>query len=325
MKKKKTFIWFLVIAVLLAGTYVIVSLTNPKEKEEDRILLATLAKDAMNKIVVEKEGKTYTFYADESNVWKLAEDSDYPLNQSKAEDMLDAVSYVEAYRIVTEDRSGFATYGLDPPKTVISAYDKNGNKAVYNLGILNEVTSGYYVNIEGTEQVYIVNPSFGEAFSLSLNEMAMKEKMASYEPETMTGLTLKNGQESFTLREREENDTFHSAFYAWFIEVSGKDEVVPADTNKAPDYLTLVYNNVFPGAIENYKATDQELAIYGLDEASTVKLTILYDETDTQTGLTADKKAEFYFGKKNRRYGKRFYLHPYGRIKNGLFDEQCHG
>ncbi|MHB1315076.1 MAG: DUF4340 domain-containing protein [Christensenellales bacterium] len=299
MKKKKTLLWFLVILVLLVGVYVVLSSAEKKKEEDDNTIpLAALAKDAINSITITKDGQTHTFLKNEENAWTLAEDSDFPMNQTKAEDMLDAISSLKAFRFVTEDKSSFATYGLNPAAIKVKAADKDSKEAVYNIGLLNTVTSGYYLNIDGTDQVYIVNPSFGEAFSGSLNELAQKEKMPGITAQNITGLTMKNGAESFTLKGRDENDTFHSAFYAWFIQVNGNKDAVPADTNKTPDYITEIYNDLYLSEIEDYKAIGEELKAYGLDEASAAKLSITYDETDEQTSLTTSKETTFYFGNK---------------------------
>ena len=299
-KKKKTLLWFLIILVVFLGAYFLTTKLNQNDAEKDTsIALDTMSADNIAKLAYTKDGKTYTFTKNADNAWKYDGDSEFPMDQDFATDMVKAVSELKASRMVTEEKSNFASYGLDPVTSVVTVYDKDGKSVAFNVGISNSVTGDYYLNIPGTDRVYMVDSFFGKSFSHSLNEMASKEQLPVVTATNATGFAFSKGDTGFAIIPKDKNDTFTSSYYAYSVQQNGSTAVVPADGQKVQDFITKAIENIYLFSVENYKATDDELKSYGLDDASALKYTWSYNETDATTNQTVPKQFTFCFGGKN--------------------------
>ena len=73
-----------------------------------------------------------------------------------------------------EDRTELgdrASYGLEPPRTVITLTTKNRQMVVINLGDLTPTEDGYYVEVEDIrDNLYIVHNSWGDVLERLLHE-----------------------------------------------------------------------------------------------------------------------------------------------------------
>lgn len=192
------------ILLIIIAAYVIV---NAATKPDTVIETATtdlmiVEQDAANITAISYTWKGETIdmvFSQSAYKWQLASDKNFPLTTDYPSAMATVISSVKAERFVEDSRERFADYGLDEPYLSVTATytDDSGASSAftYNIGDYNSMSGGYYFNIGGTDEVYIIPSGLNPYFEYTLLDMASLDVLPdltntdTYSVKGVTGLT----------------------------------------------------------------------------------------------------------------------------------------
>lgn len=291
-KKTKRLIILAAVLVVLLAVYLVVWLVGQKKAQQD----AYDADVAKNGFVIRemKEDKIVGFsyqhvgdenyddtqyiFSKQGDTWYYKNDLHFPVNQDIAAMRVEELSKVYAKRLLEETDENFAAYGLDAPKLIISVTD--GKETItYNLGNYNESTADYYMNIEGTNEVYTVDPTLWVGFSMGLYDMVQMETFPEIQDDHITDLIIETKNDTLTFdyeitgtQEDAATNTVKNVG-DWYI-IDSEGERVRANNSKVSSLVAAIIGTEYVQEA-NYNCPDEEMAAYGLDDPA-VKITICY-------------------------------------------------
>lgn len=284
-KGKKLILLLLVTAVLVGGYFAARHFLKDDDAQDDAA--ATVPVGAMqtddvagilyvcgeDKIELEKEGDT----------WRLKADGAFPVNQAYADTMAADAADLQAVRLVSESADDFAQYGLDAPETAYVFTLTDGSQVTYYIGNYNSFGSTYYMNVAGTEKIYLISGDLLDDFSHDLRALADVDDMRTVSTQDVRELTLTlDGKTTHLFYAPDGLDTVYSDLFTWFL-----DEKTPADATAANDLVGKAASYASLGC-ESYKADEAALSSFGLDApALTAKFVCTVSE-EKETGETDD-------------------------------------
>lgn len=283
-KGKKLLILFLVLAVLVGGLFV-VRYFLPDDTADVVIGTEPVAVQAMKaedirqieylfgdeKITLVKQGDT----------WKLSDDPAFPVDQAIAGAMASDSADLSALRLVSEKAEDFAEYGLSEPDTAYLFTLQDGTQVTYFLGNYNNFGGTYYMNVAGTNQIYLIAGDFAETFDHGLSDLADVPEMDKVTTEDVHGLSITlDGKTTKIFQSADGLPTVYSDKFTWFF-----DEKTPADSVAAHDLVGKAVS--FSGnGCASYKADAAQLSSFGFDEPL---LTAVFDYTVSEEIDTGKK------------------------------------
>lgn len=274
--------------VVLGAGYAVARTVNAQPTEEEGVALTTPS-DA-SKLEWTSDGVTLALVKGE-NSWSYADDEAFPLDQSVPEEMTSALSSLTASRVL-DGPEELADYGLDDPALTITATDGDGTVYTFAVGDQNEVTQECYLLYNGDEsKVYLVDSTLEDAFSLGLYDMVQMESLPAFG--MVTGLSVTQPDGSITLSYLEDNEslTYNSDLH-WFLEEQDGTRLA-LDTGKVSSLTSSVTGLTWMSCV-NYDADDQELAAWGLDEESAVKVVLTYEPSGSGDDEETDVQPEIF-------------------------------
>lgn len=246
--------------VFFAGIYLI--LKNRNEDIEERRLRDEEASRTPLTSGMDLSGISYTdgtdtmSYVKEDGKWLYEPDREIALDQEVLGSMERVFSNLTADRELKEG-DGLEDYGLEEALYTVKLTGKEDGETVIYVG--NSVDGGRYVTVDDKARIYTVDDQLTEQLYFSLDQVALQETFS-----------IQAG--SGNLRQ---------------VAVSGPDgEKVYVNDEKDGDESGLIDTVIGGlGAISfhscaDYHAAEEELAAYGLDEASRITVTVVYTEED---------------------------------------------
>lgn len=276
MKRGKKLILLCCALVVLGVGYAVARTVYAEPSEEEGVALA--APEDASRLEWTYDGTTLALVKEDDS-WSYADDDAFPLNQSVPEDMTSVLSGLTASRVL--DAPGeLSDYGLDDPDLTITATDSDGTAYTFSIGDQNEVTQEYYLLYNGdSSKVYMVDSSLGDAFSLGLYDMVQTESLPVFG--TVTGLSVTQPDGSIAMSYVEDNESLtYDTDAHWFLEGQDGTQLV-LDTGKVTSLTASVTGLTWMSCV-NYDADDQELAAWGLDESSAVKVVLTYEPSSSE-------------------------------------------
>ena len=243
----------LAVCAALAVTYAVVSplLSEDNSQSDDTgdtaIISVTSYDDDNTRYIsyTDSDGKTVNLIFDTaSSTWLYADDTDYPINQTTAAAMAVAASSVSAVRELTAPESE-DSYGLDSPILTVSVTFSDDSTVTYKVGDYNSYSQTYYMSVTGSDSVFAIESSFKTKFNYTLDDLIVLESLPSGE------LTIK--EYTVTMPDGTEN--------------------LYSDEN-----LLTLFDDLELTGWADYKPSDEEITVYGLDSSSAVKMVVNYDE-----------------------------------------------
>lgn len=155
MKLYRNAIILIIILALLFGVYLFVTNTKNKDSSQgskhfDKIIdLDTME---MEELTIENEGEKLIF-AKKDNEWELKYPEGLRYDSSKLSSVAINFSSVFVEKVIEENASDFAQYGLDKP-AVVSAKMKDGTVEILEIGKLTPTGGAYYVKKKNSSKVY---------------------------------------------------------------------------------------------------------------------------------------------------------------------------
>ena len=169
--------------VLFIGYKTAVSMNEAKERKAAE---EAAAKDAENVIAdysfkkataisYTKKGAETISLVFQNNRWMCETDATFPIKQTTAAYMANALASMKASSIVQSETHDMDAYGLTDPawRFTISYSDDTGEHThTYLYGDYNDFSDAYYFMEEGKEKVYLVVAGLTDFFEYSLHDLA---------------------------------------------------------------------------------------------------------------------------------------------------------
>lgn len=260
MRRKKTLFWMLGALALAVIALVVVSNRSPKTTDTEKTISVKLGSENLTAFTV----GNLSFEKTEDG-WAYAQDPIFPLDQDKAQAMVDVLESLTADKVIetpAEDKS----YGLDAPLCTVTFEGKT-----LRIGSDAAMDAGRYFSL-GDGKVYIAYTDILSPFQYEMLDLARLDQAPMME--NLTQVTLeRQGQAPLILKDRQSEGLSYSEDYIWFYEDT------PLDTERTEDLIRKGTDMVWSGCAD-YNASD--LSAYGFD-GPTLRLTVRYGEGETYT------------------------------------------
>jgi len=240
------------------------------ELEKDKITEITLENESGRmvfvKTLVEKE-KTEEDKEDEDDkedkddagdkkeveyeeVWVASEPEGMKINQSKIGSITYAVSSLDATKLIEENASDLAQYGLDKPATISVKLENNEVKTV-EIGNRTPSDSGYYVKLKGESKVYVISSYDGGLLRSKYNDVRDKTLFTETADDITEFSLERGGKTAFKTKKTGENE--------WKL-----TEPIEASV-KSGSIETILQSFMGTNASEFVERDASDLSKYGLD------------------------------------------------------------
>jgi hypothetical protein len=281
MKLYKNAIILVVVLAVLAGAYAVVVNLKGEDKSERKTYekIIDLRSTEMKELTIERETEKLIFVKDENdNEWKLQYPENVKYDPSKLSSAAINFSSVFIEKLIEENTSDLAQYGLDKP-VVVTAKMQDGTVEILEIGSLTPTGGAYYVKKKDENTVYTADTYTIE--KVILTEKDIREAtLFKVTTEDFKGLSMnRKGQLVFNAKYENEK---------WVL-----TEPIKGNANTSAIYpmLEAISQTQIDKIVEQ---NPQNLGEYGLDKPSyelefeTVdgKTRILLGKEDPQNSLT---------------------------------------
>ena len=295
-KKKQMFLLISILVLLLAVLFVIKTAAQKQEEENAREEEASVVYiNQMDNIVgiSYDAGNGEMVFEKSEDVWTYVPDPDFPLNSSYPENIVYDFSALAAEREL-EGADDPADYGIDEPLYTITLTDTEKGEETLYFGDMSG--DNYYVMAESTGKIYTVSSTVLTNLDYTLEEMAKLDELPSIGSGNLVKEEIIRDGESTVYDSENEDDTENIAAVAGGLGA-----------------LTL-------SEAADYSVEDEDLAEFGLDEASRITVKATYT-----TGSEEEKEENIfilYMGDEDGN-GNRYVMVEDSRIVYLISTEVC--
>ena len=277
----KLIILILVLAALVSAYFIYMASvkddTDEGESAENTVInVLTMYSGEISSIKYNYKEKEVSLIK-QDNIWKWADDADFPINSVYPTSMASMLADITATRLISEDSSNNGEYGLDKPSLEVEFETVDGNKYVYTVGDRNNVTGGYYFKVSSSDRVYLSLPSLSLPFELTVYDMMQTEDFPTIKYENIKKLEYASQNEKQTVTKDKGNADFFAAIYSYFL-VDEKGDTIAADGKNVAELLVAVADLKYDKC-EAYKPDAATLEKLGLGDGNRIDFTVTYDET----------------------------------------------
>ncbi len=292
-KKKKSFtlvVLLIAMFVMIGACFWLIRYNDKKaakeseESTEETETIANVDVDSIQTVYFKNESNEMTLVKADDGTWKNSEDELFPVNQTYAQNMVNAFTDLTSTRTITEGVDDLSNFGLDQPAISVTVTDKDGKKTSIALGGEAPVVGGYYAALNEENTVYVVSDSFYNNFIYSLTEMVAVETIPSITAANITHLTVENEDKTGFEILYDENETYDFTGTSHWSMLQPYKTPVAADTD-AVSTLLENYSNISFSTCVDYNAKD--LSKYGLEEPAAL-VSLEYFEEYTKDSDTTD-------------------------------------
>ncbi len=300
-RKTKQMVILLGMLVVLLAVYAGITVYNQKQEEqaqkeaeiaENGFVVKEMDMDSIIGFSYEHPNSEefsdtkYTF-SKQGEMWYYKDDLEFPVNQTVAQTKVEDLSKVYAKRLLEESDASFADYGLDNPVLTVSVTD--GKEVItYHIGNYNESTADYYMNVDGTNQVYTVDGTLWMGFAMELYDMVEMDSFPEIQTDHISHVNIKTEKEELdfyfevTGTQTEASTAKVTNVGDWYI-VDGSGNKVKANSAKTAALMSSIVDLDYVQEV-NYNCEESQLGAYGLDTPRVV-ITIDYtvDQVDHST------------------------------------------
>lgn len=284
MKKKGRIIALLIVLVVIcAVTFGISRYQQAQEeiKASGETILSVATED-VTKLSWANESGDYAFTKD-GDSWKYDGDEAFPVSTESIEEMLSIFNEFGAAFII-ENVTDYAQYGLDEPiatihiETADSSYD-------ISLGDYSQMDEERYVSLGDGNAYLAVNDPLDQFDAVS-DDLIDNDSIP--EISELRGMDIITAEGEYTFSYEEESSYSYDSDDVYFAQIDG--ETRPLSTSNVDSYLSTLRALELTNFI-NYKATDEEIAEYGLDDPD-LTLIVEYAPPAIDDSSTDDAEAE---------------------------------
>lgn len=284
MKRSKRLYVLLGVLVVICGVTFGVSRYEQRKEEiknSDEIILE-LAADDVTALSWEYDGTKLAFHKDE--IWLYDDDEAFPVSEEKMKDLLGVFeSFGVSFMI--ENAEDYSQYGLDDPTCSIHIETAEESYEV-KLGGCSTMDEQRYISI-GDGNVYLVSTDPMETYKIELKDMILHDETPYIDQ--ADNITFAGSENYNMIYQEESDDTYHDDDVYFVNDESGR---LPLDTDTVKSYLSAI-GSLGLGNYVSYNATEEELAVYGLDNPElTATVRYMAPKEDAGDDDSTDEEAE---------------------------------
>ncbi len=190
MKKQKIQLLILVVlCVTLFGAFFGIryyqkTKATQNEAEEQTYPVLALTKEEVAAFSY-SNGTTGASLVQEEDGWCMKDDAQFVLDTEKVDSLLQNVLTIQADMEIT-GVTDFAQYGFDDPLAEVALTLQDGTVYELVFGHFNEITSQYYLRVNGKDTVYVLSDNLGYHFQISPDDLKKVEEVITDEKEVTT-------------------------------------------------------------------------------------------------------------------------------------------
>ena len=310
MKRAKKLLILLGVLIVVCAAAFAASKLNPElnagSDDAESSAVFTLDADSVTALSFKYTG-SLSFERD-GGTWYSNDDPDFPLDGTRIDRMVSAISSITAERTIDEP-AALSEYGLSNPICQVTV-DTGGEQSVLSFGSEAELGGSRYM-ATGDGKVYLVDKNIIDSFDCGLYDLVTKELLPDMS--NIVSFTVESGDSHYELDHIENSGLAYSDSYVWFY----KD---------GDDYLTLdtALTNAFTGRITgltwgecvNYKADDDDLKTYGLAKPTAIVKVNYIESSEVATNMTDSDG--------NTIYDTQETEHTFKLEIGGYLDDKCY-
>lgn len=311
MKRAKKLLILLGILIVVCAAAFAASKLNPElntgSDDTESSAVFTLDADSVTALSFKYTG-SLSFERDDGT-WYSNDDPDFPLDGTRIDRMVSAISSITAERTIDEP-SALSEYGLSDPICQVTVSTGSGGQSVLSFGSEAELGGSRYMST-GDGKVYLVDKNIIDSFDCGLYDLVTKELLPDMS--NIVSFTVESGDSHYELDHIENSGLAYSDDYVWFY----KD---------GDDYLTLdtALTKAFTGKITgltwgecvNYKADDDDLKSYGLAKPTAIVKVNYIESSEVATSMTDSDG--------NTIYDTQETEHTFKLEIGGYLDDKCY-
>lgn len=304
-KKKKQTVTILVLCVVLLALGVAYIFASKYQKSKDETettdestVLYQLKEDNITKLHFTNEKSDLTFVKDGED-WKLENDTEFPVDQTKLTTMVGDVASVTASQTITEDCTDLSEYELDAPVLSVEVTDKDGTVKTITYGMESAAAEGCYAYTEDTKKIYVVPSNVTSDFDFTQSQLMVVPDSPDISEEYVTSYAIdkKKGRD-FTATYDKDNAKYKD-IYGWDITKAYSQTVAGDQDGLQTVFSSLSSVEYTEGVV--YNATEKELKQYGISTPN-YRLHVKYytvksddsADTTTDTSEVAESDKEYH-------------------------------
>ena len=267
--KKLCILLGILIAVCLAA---LAAMLSEEKKEEIKTSGETVLSVESAKVTAlcwEQDGTTWSFRRGDDG-WQYDDDAEFPVSDSAMDALLEPFRSLSA-AFTIENAEDLGRYGLDEPTCTITLTTDDETYTV-KLGDHSTMDSQRYMDI-GDGNVYLAASDPLDAYDVELKDLIANDDVPYFDEVSQIRFA---GSEDYSVI-YDENGKSICADDIYFT-ADGK----PLDTSRVNSYISKLRYLDLTDYV-TYKATEEELSAYGLDDP---ELSVSVDYTDDGTSDT---------------------------------------
>lgn len=286
MKKNRFGFLLLLTALAIALGFYLYAASRAEDGGDDAsqddtaILYLQKEADDVAEIVFRTAGSSFAIERSGS-IYTLSSDPDFPLDQTVASSMADAVAVITFERSFRPTGSDLSAYGLADPSATLSVTYDDGAKLTLEIGDYNQYSAAYYCQL-GDGLIYLMKENLLGKFDYTMTELLQDEAVTRPSDGTsaLTAVTLTDRDGTIVTYEKIEGDSETEDLWR---KVSSDGTILNSD---ASDEVLALYRELFMISLSDwaaYNVTGEEaLRAYGLDVPA-LSIVFSYNESITHT------------------------------------------
>lgn len=182
MKKTPMIIGIVLLILCVGGYFGVKAYNSNEEKKEEAKTMTPIeitASDVTGFSYI-YDGVTLNFEKDGEN-WLYSEDTSLNINEETIDGMIETVCSVTSTQQVTAEN--LSDYGFDTPENTITLTTAAGTTEIA-IGMYNEILSQYYMNINGSNEMYLIGSELTSSLSNSVENLTVVETTEDTPTET---------------------------------------------------------------------------------------------------------------------------------------------
>lgn len=177
MRGGRSLLILLVVALGLgAYIYFVESQRDPTETDAKEKLFAVTASD-INELNIRK-GSTTTALRKDGDAWGLTAPVTTPASSSAVEPVVNGLETIEIDRVIEENATNLAPFGLDAPPLSIGFRTADGTAHELHLGSKTPTGSGIYARVDGNPRVLLVAAFHEQTFDKTPFDLRDRQVLA---------------------------------------------------------------------------------------------------------------------------------------------------
>lgn len=263
----------ILLGILIAVCLAALAALHTEEKQEqiktsgETVLSVESAK--VTALCWEQDGTTWSFHRGDDG-WQYDDDAEFPVSDSAMVALLEPFRSLSA-AFTIENAEDLGRYGLDEPTCTITLTTDDETYTV-KLGDYSTMDSQRYMDI-GDGNVYLAASDPLDAYDVELKDLIANDDVPYFDEVSQIRFA---GSEDYSVIYDEDGESICADDI--YFTADGK----PLDTSRVNSYISVLRYLELTDYV-TYKATEEELSAYGLDDP---ELSVSVDYTDDGTSDT---------------------------------------